>query len=215
MKQVVVKRLLRQSDSTMNRQFEDFAGFYGFKPVLCRPYRGQTKGKVERTVSYVRDNFMTGIEYDDLDDLNRQAMDWCVKVNNKVHGTTNEVPKVRLAQENLNALLREYIIERINVRKVEKDCLFSFEGSKYSVPSQYAGRYVTVVALDNTLMAYYEGKQVAMHLLSEQKNSMIVSKAHYEKLLQRQSFDVENTILHNLHTVDVEPYEIDLGVYDV
>ena len=73
MKQVVIKRLLRQEDSTMNRQFEDFAGFYGFKPVLCRPYRGQTKGKVERTVSYVRDNFMTGIEYNDLYKLQYQC----------------------------------------------------------------------------------------------------------------------------------------------
>ena len=52
MKQVVVKRLLKQEDSTLNRQFEDFAGFYGFKPILCRPYRGQTKGKVERTVQF-------------------------------------------------------------------------------------------------------------------------------------------------------------------
>ena len=47
MKQVVIKRLLKQEDSTLNRQFEDFAGFYGFKPILCRPYRGQTKGKAE------------------------------------------------------------------------------------------------------------------------------------------------------------------------
>ncbi len=39
MKQVVIKRLLKQEDSTLNRQFEDFAGFYGFKPILCRPYR--------------------------------------------------------------------------------------------------------------------------------------------------------------------------------
>jgi len=74
MKQVVIKRLLKQEDSTLNSQFEDFAGFYGFKPILCRPYRGQTKGKVERTVSYVRDNFMVGIKYERLDDLNRQAM---------------------------------------------------------------------------------------------------------------------------------------------
>ncbi len=57
MKQVVSKRLLKQEDSTLNRQFEDFAGFYSFKPILCRPYRGQTKGKVERTVQFVRDNF--------------------------------------------------------------------------------------------------------------------------------------------------------------
>ena len=66
MKQVVIKRLLKQEDSTLNRQFEDFAGFYGFKPILCRPYRGQTKGKVERTVQFVRDNFMVGIKYNSL-----------------------------------------------------------------------------------------------------------------------------------------------------
>lgn len=76
MKQVVVKRLLKQEDSTLNRQFEDFAGFYGFKPILCRPYRGQTKGKVERTVQFVRDNFMIGIKYNSLDDLNGQAVAW-------------------------------------------------------------------------------------------------------------------------------------------
>ena len=81
MKQVVVKRLLRQKDSTLNPQFEDFAGFYGFKPVLCRPYRGQTKGKIERTVSFVRNNLMIGIKYDNLTDLNIQALAWCNKVN--------------------------------------------------------------------------------------------------------------------------------------
>lgn len=90
MKQVVVKRLLKQSDSVLNKQFEDFAGFYGYKPVLCRSYCGQIKGKVERTVSYVRSNFMTGVKYHSLEDLNVQAYAWCQKVNQKVHGTTNE-----------------------------------------------------------------------------------------------------------------------------
>jgi len=215
MKQVVVKRLLKQADSTLNSQFEDFAGFYGFKPVLCRPYRGQTKGKVERTVSYVRDNFMTGIEYTDLDNLNVQAMGWCIKVNGKVHSTTNEIPKARLTGENLNALTREYIIDKTNVRKVGKDCLISYDGSLYSVPSEYACKYVTVVVLDNTLAAYYEGRQVAMHLLSDEKNSMIINKNHYRDLVTRQSFDAENTLMHSPRTVDFEPFKIDLGVYDV
>ena len=89
MKQVVIKRLLKQEDSTLNRQFEDFAGFYGFKPILCRPYRGQTKGKVERTVQFVRDNFMIGIKYNSLADLNGQALAWCNKVNGKVHATAS------------------------------------------------------------------------------------------------------------------------------
>lgn len=117
MKQVVIKRLLKQEDSTLNRQFEDFAGFYGFKPVLCRPYRGQTKGKVERTVQFVRDNFMVGIKYSSLNDLNGQALAWCNKVNAKVHATTNEIPFERLKKEGLSPLKREYIIDKINLRK--------------------------------------------------------------------------------------------------
>jgi transposase len=184
MKQVVIKRLLKQKDSTMNSQFEDFAGFYGFKPILCRPYRGQTKGKVERTVSYVRDNFMVGIKYDCLDHLNRQAQAWCEKVNGKVHGTTNEIPKERLLKERLSPMTREYIIDKINLRKVEKDCLISFMGTKYSVPAEYALKYVTVVALDNVLAVYHEGKQIAIHTLSYQKNAMIVNPNHYKRLIK-------------------------------
>ena len=116
--QVVIKRLLKQDDSTLNRQFEDFAGFYGFKPVLCRPYRGQTKGKVERTVAFVRDNFMVGIQYNSLDDLNGQALAWCNKVNGKVHGTTGKIPFERLKQEVLSPLSREYIMDKINAKEV-------------------------------------------------------------------------------------------------
>ena len=82
-----MKRLLKQEDSTLNRQFEDFAGFYGFKPILCRPYRGQTKGKVERTVQFVRDNFMVGIKYNSLADLNGQALAWCTAPRKRATGS--------------------------------------------------------------------------------------------------------------------------------
>ena len=181
MKQVVIKRLMKQEDSTLNSQFEDFAGFYGFKPILCRPYRGQTKGKVERTVAYVRDNFMVGIKYSSLDDLNNQAMNWNIKVNGKIHQTTNEIPINRLKEEHLSPLVREYIIDKINVRKVEKDCLISYGGIKYSVPAEYARKYVTVVVLDNMLAAYYLGKQIALHKLSYTKSEMVVNKHHYRK----------------------------------
>ena len=38
----------------------DFAGFYGFKPVLCRPYKPNTKGKIENSVNFVKQNFYEG-----------------------------------------------------------------------------------------------------------------------------------------------------------
>ena len=41
-KQVVIKRLLKQEDSTLNRQFKDFAGFYGFKQAIPRSEQVQS-----------------------------------------------------------------------------------------------------------------------------------------------------------------------------
>ncbi len=214
MKQVVIKRLIKQSDSEMNKQFEDFAGFYGFKPVLCRPYRGQTKGKVERTVAFVRDNFMVGIKYDSLEGLNGQALKWCNKVNGNVHATTGEKPFDWLHKERLSPLKREYIIDKINLRRVEKDCLISYAQNKYSVPSEYVGRDVAVIVLDNMLAAYYEGKQIALHRLSYNKKDMVVNKEHYKRMLIKQSFDTENTLLRNPEIVDYAVQQADLGIYD-
>jgi len=214
MKQVVVKRLLRQEDSTLNRQFEDFAGFYGFKPILCRPYRGQTKGKVERTVAFVRDNFMTGIRYSSLDDLNGQALAWCNKVNGKPHSTTGEIPFERLGKENLSPLSRQYLIEKINLRRVEKDCLISYAGNKYSVPAEYVGKDVAVVGLDNMLAAYFEGKQIALHKISYQKKDMVVNPSHYRRLTIRQSFDIENTLLEGGNVIDFPIKSPNLNTYD-
>lgn len=214
MKQVVVKRMLKQSESELNKQFEDFAGFYGFKPILCRPYRGQTKGKVERTVRYVRENFMLGIRYHSLADLNSQAHAWCNKINAKIHGTTNERPIDRLADEKLLPLKREYIIDRINLRRVEKDCLISYAGNKYSVPAEYVGRDVTVIVLDHMSAAYFEGKQIALHKLSYSKNSLNVNKEHYKSMIVKSGFDIENTLLNNPDLVDLSIPNHSLKKYD-
>ena len=212
MKQVVIKRLLKQEDSTLNRQFEDFAGFYGFKPILCRPYRGQTKGKVERTVQFVRDNFMVGIKYDSLADLNGQALAWCNKVNGKVHATTNEIPFERLKKEGLSPLTREYIIDKINLRRVQKDCLISYAGNQYSVPAEYVGKDVAVVALDRMLAAYYEGRQIALHRISYQKRGIVVNPQHYSGLAHKQ--DGSNVLLEQDKVIDSPLEPTDLSRYD-
>ena len=65
------------------------------------------------------------------------------------------------------------------------------------------------------LAAYYEGRQIALHRQSYHKNDMIVNRDHYRAILIRQSFDIENILLHNPNTVDFNPLDIDLGVYDI
>jgi transposase len=42
--------------------FRDFAHHHGFLPRLCRPYRAATKGKVERFIRYLRQDFWVPLE---------------------------------------------------------------------------------------------------------------------------------------------------------
>ncbi len=44
-----------------NRRMLDFALRVGFESRLCRPYRAQTRGKVESGVKYVRRNMWPSI----------------------------------------------------------------------------------------------------------------------------------------------------------
>lgn len=211
MKQVVIKRLLKQKDSKLKQEFEDFEGFFGFKPVLCKPYRGQTKGKVERTVRYVLENFMVGRKSKDLDDLNKQAYDWCEKVNSKIHSTTNEIPKVRLKLEKLNPINRIYIIDKTSVRKVQKDCLISFENNKYSVPSNFIGRNVVVTKIGTILNIYCNSEKIASHPISIEKNKMIIDPKHYKTILENSDYSEDNTLIES----NLDFHNINLGDYNV
>ena len=158
---------------------------------------------------------MIGIRYHSLSDLNSQAHAWCEKVNRKPHGTTGIPPLDRLAEENLSPLRREYIIDRINLRRVEKDCLISYAGNKYSVPAEYVGKDVAVMVLDHMLAAYYEGKQIALHRLSYGTNKMTVNREHYQLLTTRQSFDIENTLMNGRDMIDTDISCHSLSQYDV
>ena len=138
----------------------------------------------------------------------------CNKVNGKVHATTNEIPFERLKKEGLNPLSREYIIDKINLRRVQKDCLISYAGNQYSVPAEYVGKDVAVVALDSMLTAYYEGKQIALHRISYQRKDMVVNPQHYRRLTLKQTMDAENVLLKQDKEVDFSLKPSDLSKYD-
>ncbi len=63
-----------------NPEFRGFSDHWGFRIRACRPYRAQTKGKVERPVRYVRGNFFYGRDFVSDDDLNARARRWLDEV---------------------------------------------------------------------------------------------------------------------------------------
>jgi len=85
---------------TENAEFLRFAYHWDFRVRACRPYRAQTKGKVERPISYVRSSFFYGRTFTSDSDLNAQAQHWLDTVANvRVHGTLKERPVDRLERE--------------------------------------------------------------------------------------------------------------------
>lgn len=87
-----------------NTRFADFSAELGFVPKVCRIRSPQTKGKVEQLVRYVKDNFLPGRQFRDLEDLNRQALFWCRQADGKVHHTTEKILLQELEKENLQDL---------------------------------------------------------------------------------------------------------------
>ncbi|MCH8136749.1 MAG: IS21 family transposase [Proteobacteria bacterium] len=89
---------------------KDLAHHYTFLPRLCQPYRAKTKGKVERSIGYIRRSFFVPLvsryrqlnQPLDLEALNLEFARWlALTANARVHGTTGEVPSERLAQERI------------------------------------------------------------------------------------------------------------------
>jgi transposase len=101
MKAVITRDLRLEGGALIqNLEFLRFATHWGFTPRACRPYRAQTKGKVERPVRYVRGNFVYGRPFLHDADLDQQREHWLERVANvRVHGATGESPQVRFDRD--------------------------------------------------------------------------------------------------------------------
>jgi len=185
MKQIVIARALKSSESEWNTRYEDFFRHYGFIPRLCRSYRAQTKGKIENNVGYVRRDFFLGGIFSSLADMNSQSLKWLARVNSVVHGTTHEIPLERFKAEGLKPIdgVPEYLVIREEARKISRDCFISYLGNKYSVPYRFAGREATLQIFDSKFRVIVGGEQVCEHEILAGSCRVSRIKDHFKGLL--------------------------------
>ena len=183
LKSVVIGRDFEGSRVEWNPVFWDFSRYYSFRPNPHRPYRPQTKGKVESGVKYVK-RFLRGKEFLSLDDLNSQLLAWIINVaDQRIHGTTHRQPAEMFLEE--KALLlscqgrRAYVLEERAVRHVSKDCLVAFETNRYSVPYRLAGKRVEVLTDGEMIKIYHSGELISSHPRIEGSYRSSIDKSHY------------------------------------
>lgn len=175
-----------------NKGFADFARYWGFQPRLCRDYRPQTKGKVERGVGYLKTNFLPevlGWEPGTEAQVRAALLGWVDTVaNRRVHGTTYRRVDEAWAEERGSLMpisgRPAYPYLPMEPRKVSRDAYVSYGASRYSVPWEWAGREVQVREIEERLeigltTPSRRFERVAAHSRSERKHAVITEAAHH------------------------------------
>jgi hypothetical protein len=199
--------------------FLDFARYWGFTPRLCRPYRAQTKGKVESSIRYVRRSALPGLQASSPEDLRTRLRAWAWEVaNRRVHGTTHQVvwDAWQAEQPHLQPLASHppYPYLPQYTRRVARDAYVTYRTNRYSVPWPAAGRDVELRERGDQLEIIQHGERLAVHALCPLRHQVLTQPVHHHGIPLGPVGRPARTMVHirlSAPTVEVRP----LAVYDV
>ena len=158
MKSVVLHRDI-DGHPVWQKDYESFMQTLGFKTKLCKPRHPFTKGKVERLVRFVKENFLVGRVFGDVTDLNRAALEWCNEQNLCYHKATAGVPQ-KIHEESCIQHLRaieqdkSVLFYLCSKRRISFDGFVNYEGRRFGVPFHYKGATVRVMRQNDQIYIY-------------------------------------------------------------
>jgi transposase len=167
----------------------EFARHYRFAPRPVALARGNEKGRVERAIAYVRRAFFLARRFKDLEDLNRQAQQWCDGPACERRWVEDDRLTVAQTFEKEQVLLLPLppapfpTDERCEVA-VGKTPYVRFDHNDYSVPHELVRRTVVVLASLTTVRILHQGAVVAAHRRCFDRRRQIEDPAHIERLVE-------------------------------
>ena len=167
---------------TYNTSLVALLNHYDSAPKACKPYRAQTKGKVERPFRYIRQDFFLARTFRNIDDLNAQFDAWRSEIANpRVHATTERVVDEAFAEE--KPALRPlpdipYSAVLTVERRVSHEGMVSVDGNYYSVPETTRKRIVEVQNHVDEIRIFEDGICIARHPVLEGRNRRRVDPTH-------------------------------------
>lgn len=165
-----------------------FAGHYRYEPRPVAVARGNEKGRVERAIRYVRDNFFAARAFKDLDDLNAQAQTWCL-------GPASQRPCPEETARSVQAVFEEeqprllalpvnpFPTEEQVAVKAGKTPYVRFDRNDYSIPHDRVQRTLTVLATPAAVRIVEGAEVLACHVRSYDQGAQIEDPAHLQALV--------------------------------
>ena len=167
-----------------------FAEHYGFAIDVLAARRPTGKGRVERQVLIVREHVLAGRAFTGLDELDAAFADWLPIRRGQIHRTHGQVIAVRAETD--RAALRplppaEYRVTDRFLRRVGKDCLVSFESSRYSIPATEVTAGMTVeLRVGPHIVAIHaigaDPRLLAEHARARHRGDHQIDPAHWDGL---------------------------------
>ena len=196
-----VDRVGRGKERQVNLRFLAMANHYVFEPEFCNPAAGWEKGQVEKNVQDSRRQILQKMPgFPDLDMMNAWLQQRCLEVWQETpHGTLpGTIADVWTAERAALMPLPPAFDGFIELSKrVSPTCLISFERNRYSVPSSFANRPVSLRIYPDRLVVAAEGNILCEHGRVFQRNHQVPPRTiydwrHYLAVLQRKPGALRN-----------------------
>src|ERR1039457_2612382 len=143
-----------------------FGERFGFRFVAHAIGNANRSARVERPFHFIENNFLAGRTFSSWEDLNRQAREWCDKVNSTYKKDLRAVPRELFALERLRLKpLPGWIPEvyRLHQRMVDVEGYVSLNSNRYSVPVDWIGRRVEVRETKDKVELQRDARNLVAH----------------------------------------------------
>lgn len=182
----------RGTEVRFHPRYLELAGWYHFQPRPCRPARGNEKGRVERSIGYLRESFFAGRTVTTVSDLNRAVWRWCDQVaggRRWPDDPQRSVAEVFEEEQSRLLALPQHPLEIAHQCMVAsgKTIYVRFDGNDYSIPPSVLGKDLSLLATD-TLIRLLDGPvEIARHRRSWDRGERVTDPAHAQAVLAQKS----------------------------
>ncbi len=171
-------------------RFLELSAHYHFATRPCSPRAGWEKGRVERTIQYVRHSFFAARPFTTLADFNRQALEWRDQIAHQRPwpGDDSRTVAQVFAEEKSRLLplpAHPFGCEVVRTVYADKTLCVRFDLNDYSVPPRALGRALTLAASPTTVRLLEGSTEIASHRRSYDRHQLVEDPAHRQALLEQ------------------------------
>jgi transposase len=186
-KAVVIERF--GDAKRLQRDLLELAAQMHVVPRLCRPRKPTDKGGVERGIRDLKEAHFAARTITSVDRGNRDLIDFIHEVVSERKHPTQPTRLVRDVWEEERARLLPlptYLpsVDLVTPVSVDKTASVRLATNRYSVPAQYAGGTLTLVADDDVVRILDGDTEIARHARSQGRHQRIDDLAHRHDLVK-------------------------------